>query len=163
MTAKVQKWSFILEKFLTLTLKISIYFPPLILLGKPITFHFLTEGQTASCLHSHKLSLLISFLPMGRRVQGGSVSAFTSKYNVWVSVSNMSPLIFVIMFSPHRCRILQLCQNYIINYRTPVNIVFGTISLRTIFLTWFSTGGNFRSGWRPSIQPRLQWSINLCL
>lgn len=116
-----------------------------------------------------KLSTLIQtvsphFLPAYReRRTGGDVAVFTSKHNIWVSVSNVSPLICIRMFLPVAAGFLQSCQNYIINYGTPVNIVFGTISLKNNLFDMVSTEGNFLSGWHPSVLPCLQWSINLYL
>lgn len=51
---------------------------------------------------------------------------------------------------------LQSCQNYIINYGTPANIVFGTISFRKNLFDTVSTEGNFLSGWHHSTLPCLQ-------
>lgn len=104
------------------------------------------------------------FLPAYREGRaGGDVPLFTSKHNIWVSVSNMSPLICIRMFLPLAAGFLQPCQNYIINYGTPVNIVFGTISLKNNLFDMVSTEGNFLSGWHPSILLCLQWSINFYL
>ena len=100
-------------------------------------------GTTHTHTHTHSstLSLLISRRPWGSRGREAA-AASTSKHNIWVSVSNVSPLICITRFLTLAEGILKPCHNYMISFWTRLNIVFVRVSLRNNRFDKVATDGN---------------------
>lgn len=119
------------------------------------TYHIFKLKLRLQVIHTHR-NYRSPFPPSPQ----GDVMVSMGKNNIWVLASNMSPLIRITMCLPFAEGFLLPCQNYIINYWTSVNIVFGTISLRNNLIGTLSIEGNFLSGCHPSVRPCLQCSIS---
>lgn len=132
-----------------------------------LTYHISFSNRSIDC----KLSELIEtvshhFLPAyrERRTGGGGMWRSSRANTISESLFRICLLLSISeCFSLLVQEFLQPCQNYIINYGTPMNIVFGTISLKNNLVDTFSAEGNFLCGWHPSLLPCLWRFINLYL